>query len=220
MKCLTAKTQKHLKTIRSQIRAYLAQAIRFKHHLSRDSPAPDRWLLTSMAAPANRDVCHERGVKLDDPKDTFRRNTLSSMFATAAAEQAFLESRVHAMHTGICICNMLMGSVLVLLGMRCPGSARESACPPLCLHCGGHVLLPARGGDASRASWGLASANVSSWCCALHSWYRWCGPYQLMIFPILRAVATRHTYGSTSAFWLSTPLSRAFTCLCLSGGRS
>ena len=48
----------------------------------------------------------------------YRRNNFTSTFETAATEQAYLKSRLHDMHKGICFCGILMGSLLLLLGMR------------------------------------------------------------------------------------------------------
>ena len=51
-------------------------------------------------------------------EDMYRRNTFTSTFQTAATEQAYLQSRLHAMHAGICVCSMLMGCLLLLQGAR------------------------------------------------------------------------------------------------------
>ena len=59
-----------------------------------------------MAAPASGEV-----------DDTYRRNTFTSTFENAATEQAYLKSRLHDMHKGICFSSILLGSVTLLIGM-------------------------------------------------------------------------------------------------------
>ena len=70
-----------------------------------------------MAAPVG-DVLPQPVVDLAGLEDEFCRNALTSTFKNAATEQAYLNSRLPAMHAGICFCCLLLGSVLLLLGMN------------------------------------------------------------------------------------------------------
>ena len=56
--------------------------------------------------------------------DIYRRNTFTSTFDNAATEQAFLKSRLHDMHSGICFSSILLGSVMLLIAAKNISSQR------------------------------------------------------------------------------------------------